>query len=201
MNQKYLVNTGAYGFLDEVYEIRILLCYLIKNSPKPLTHDQITEIATKNNLINYFYLEDAIGGLVSLGYAALENAPDGKAYYLLTQKGEEIESEFKRCIPRALRDRIIDEAINLFAQIRRDKDVKCSIEKTDSGYEVHFTLLSENTVIADTKMFAPDISTANFFAKRINDNPSAFYTTILSYLSDGYDKVKINESPLDNIAE
>ena len=53
----------------------------------------------------------------------------------------------------------------------------------------------------DTKMCPTDNSTANFFAKRINDNPSAFNTTILSYLSDGYDKVKINESPLDNIAE
>ena len=199
MNQKYLINTGAYGFLDEVYEIRILLCYLIKNSPKPLTHDQITEIATKNNLINYFYLEDAIGGLVNLGYAKIENAPDGKGYYLLTEKGEEIEAEFKRCIPRALRDRIIDEAVNLFAKIRREKDFKCEMTKLDSGYEVQFTLLSENTVICDIKMFAPDLSTANYFVKRINDDPSKAYMTILSYLTDGYDKVKVSESPLNNI--
>ena len=71
--------------------------------------------------------------------------------------------------------------------------------KLDSGYEVQFTLLSENTVICDVKMFAPDLSTANYFVKRINDDPSKAYMTMLSYLTDGYDKVKVNESPLNNI--
>lgn len=199
MNAKYLVNTGAYGFLDEIYEIRILLCFLIKNSPQPLTHDQIFEIATKNNLINYFYLEDAICGLVELGYASTVDSQDGKTYYQLTENGIEIEKEFKRCIPKALRDRIIDEAVSLFAKIRRDKEVKCEIENVENGYNVHFTLLSENAVIADISMFAPDVSTANYFSKRINDDPSEFYKTVLNYLTDGYSDVKVKESPLDNI--
>ena len=199
MNPKYLVNTGAYGFLDEVYEVRILLCYLLKHSPKPLTHDQIREITSKNNLINYFYLEDALTGLVQLGYADLTEAKDGKGYYTLTEKGEEIEREFKGCIPPALRDRMVDEAVALFAKIRRDKEVKCEIEKLDVGYNVNFTLLSGESVIMQMQMFAPDASTANYFKKRIDENPSQLYKMMLSYLSEGYEKVKLKESPLDNI--
>lgn len=199
MNPKYLVNTGAYGFLDEVYEVRILLCYLLKHSPKPLTHDQILEITSKNNMINYFYLEDALSGLVELGYAKITEGKDGKGYYELTEKGEEIEREFKGCIPPALRDRMEEEAVDIFAKIRREKEYKCEIEKTQNGYEVHFILLSGEVEIANIKMFSPDISGAKYFEKRINDNPSEFYKHILTYLTDGYDKVKLQESPLDNI--
>lgn len=199
MNLKYLVNTGAYGFLDEVYEVRILLCYLLKHSPKPLTHDQICEITSKNNMINYFYLEDALSGLVELGYAKITDAKDGKGYYYLTEKGEEIEREFKGCIPPALRDRMEEEAVDIFAKIRREKEYKCEIEKTQNGYEVHFILQSGEAEIANIKMFSPDISGAKYFEKKINGNPSEFYKYILSYLTDGYDKVKLTESPLDNI--
>lgn len=199
MNPKYLVNTGAYGFLDEVYEVRILLCYLLKHSPKPLTHDQISEITSKNDLINYFYLENALSGLVELGYAKINDAKDGKNYYTLTEKGEEIEREFKGCIPPALRDRIVEEAVNVFAKIRREKEYKCEIKQVENGYIVSFVLQSADIDIADINLFAPDVSTAKYFEKRIKNNPSEFYKHILNYLTEGYDKVKLNESPIDNL--
>ena len=199
MKQKYLINTGKYGFLDEVYEVRILLCYLIKHSPSPLTHDNIFEIATKNDLINYFYLEDALCGLVELGYAKTQEAKDGNSYYTLTENGESIAKEFQRYIPKALRDRIIDEAVSLFNKIKREKEVKCKTVKLENGYELQFTLLSGETVIMKLKMFTPDISSAKYFTKKIEKDPSAFYKYLIDYLTDGYKEVKLKESPLDNI--
>lgn len=198
MNYKYLINTGNFGFLDEVYEIRILLCYLLKHCPRALTHDQLVEIATKNDIVNYFYLEDAISGLVSMEYATYDECDDKNSYYHLTEKGDEIAVEFRKYIPRALRDKILAEAAGHFAKINHDKEVKCDIKKLESGgFEVHFILLSENCTLADVKLFAPDASQANYFKNKISDNASEFYLSILNNLLDGYEDAKANENPLE----
>lgn len=202
MAYKYLLNgNGNFGFLDEVYEIRILLCFLLKNSSHKLTNDQLVDICTKNDTVNYFFLTEAIDGMVRMGYATYDKDEDGNFYYSLTEKGEAIEAEFKRYIPRSLRDRFLNEIDAYFAKINRDKEVSCEYKKLDAGYEVHFVLLSENCTLADIKFFAPDLSQAKYFKKKILENPSEFYLNMISSVLTGYEEYKANENPLENIEE
>lgn len=187
MKYKYLINTGNFGALDEVYEIRILLCYLLQNTPQKLTQDQLVEVATKDDMINYFYLADAIGGMLRGGFAIREKGEDGNEYYSLTEKGEAIAVEFRSYIPRALRDRIVKSATELFEQIKRDREVKCTITELENGFEVSFILLSEKSTLLDIKLYAPDYEQAKKIKRNIMHDPTSFYLDLIGIVLDNND--------------
>ncbi|HKM32452.1 MAG TPA: DUF4364 family protein [Oscillospiraceae bacterium] len=186
MDYKYLVNTGNFGALDEAYEIRILLCYMLRHVPNPLTHEQLVEVATTDDMINYFYLADAISGMKTQELVTYEKDKDGKSYYKLTDKGAVIASEFKRYIPRTLRDRIVNAAVELFAKIKRDRELKCEfIELEQGGYEVRFALRSADNMLADIRLYAPEREQARKIKRNLEADPSSFYMKIIGLALDG----------------
>lgn len=173
------------GGIKEVYEAKILICYLLSHVKRPMTGTQLLEIATQDELINYFLLSDALKGLVEKGQLLLETPVDGgEPYYSLTEQGISGANEFKSYVPRALRDRIVDAALRMFARIKRDEEVKCELLALEDGYHVHCRMLDIGSDLLELKLFAPDKEQAELIRKKILADPSGFYCKLMGYCLD-----------------
>ena len=66
------------------YEVRILICWLLREIGTPVTPEQLNTALTGEGLVNYFELAGAIGQLVSTGHLteSFEEHHDRKVHLL-----------------------------------------------------------------------------------------------------------------------
>ena len=72
--------------LTDSYAVKILICYFLNQIDRPVTPDQLTEIATADNIINYFYYTEAIEAMLESKTILKENI-DGVEYFTLSELG------------------------------------------------------------------------------------------------------------------
>lgn len=169
------------GGLSETYEAKILLCYLLRHVPSPLTYKQLLEAATQDDLINYFLFSDALKSLLSNGQIAVLPHEDGDDRYVLTEEGGQGADQFQTYVPRALRDRIVEAAVRMLARIRREREVICELIPLEDGFHVHCRLLDLGSDLLDVKIFAPDKPQADLIRRKLLGNPSAFYGKLMDF--------------------
>ena len=126
------------GGLNSSTEIRILLCYLIKNAASPLTGEELEAALLNEALVNYFEFAACLSDLCEQGL--VEKREDG---YHILPKGRGNEEHFPgRCSAYCARVRL--RAVvraQLFA--RKSAQHKVQLEETPSGYLVHCRSIEE----------------------------------------------------------
>ena len=50
--------------LTDSYAVKILICFFLKQIERPVTPNQLMEIATADGIVNYFYYTEAIDSLL-----------------------------------------------------------------------------------------------------------------------------------------
>ena len=121
--EKY-ISSGMMNLTD-TYAIKILVCYFLKQINRPITPEQLIEIATEDGLINYFIFTEAINQLLEAKTLILEER-DGEQYYVLTEMARIGADDFKTMVPRAFRDKILTSGLKFFARLKNENDVKIS---------------------------------------------------------------------------
>lgn len=66
--------------LTDTYAVKILICYFLKQMSRPITPDQLTEIATADGIVNYFIYMEAMNQMLESGTIILVEK-DGKSWY------------------------------------------------------------------------------------------------------------------------
>lgn len=179
--------------LKDSHTVRLLICYLLKKLDRPVTPDQLYEIAVGNDIINYFFYTEAIQELIKNKTVLLENQ-DGNEYYFLTDKGRLSIEDFKQYIPKSFRDKLLSCALRYFAQLKRESEVKCELEETSAGCYVRCRILDISCDLLDMKIFAPDAEQAEFIRKKIMLNPADFYGKIMGFaLLNEEDEIILDE--------
>ncbi len=166
--------------LTDTYAVKILLCYFLWQINRPITPDQLTEIATADGFLNYFIYSDALNQMLESGTITLEEQ-DGEEYYHLSPLGKAGAEDFKKIVPRSFRERILSSGLKFFAKLKNDRDVKISITEQSRGYVVNCLCTDGNMVLMDLKLFAPDKEQASMLADKIMLNPSDFYGKVLDF--------------------
>ena len=72
--------------LDDSYAIKILICYFLRQIDRPITHNQLIEIATSAGGVNYFTFSEVVAQMLETGML-LEKEIDGEKYYVLSRDG------------------------------------------------------------------------------------------------------------------
>lgn len=166
--------------LTESHSIRILLCYLLKKLEKPISPQQLYEIAVGNNIINYFYYTEAIEELVKNKTILIENNESGQ-FYVLAEKGKYGTDEFKQYVPKTFREKLLGTALKYFAEQKKNSDVKCELIKLEKGYNVNCVILDLNDKLMELNLFAPDEEQAQLIKNQIMLNPTDFYGKIIGF--------------------
>jgi len=174
--------------LTDSYAVKILICFFLKQIERPVTPNQLMEIATADGIVNYFYYTEAISSLLEAGTVISEEI-EGITYYSLSEMGRKGADAFKNLVPKSFRDKILTSGLKLFAKLKNEHDVKCEIEKNDKGYSVVCTCFDMDVVLMKLSLFAPDIDQARLMKEKILLNPTEFYGKVLDYTLDNEEYV------------
>lgn len=166
--------------LTDSYAVKILICYFLKEIDRPVTPEQLTEIATADGVLNYFYYTEAINAMLEAKTILIENI-DEINYYVLSDIGRNGAESFKTIVPKSFRDKILSSGLKLFAKIKIEQDVVCEVKKLKKGYCVECRCDDMDVVLMDLKLFAPDFEQANLIKEKIMQNPTEFYGKVLNY--------------------
>ncbi|MBR1764633.1 MAG: DUF4364 family protein [Ruminococcus sp.] len=165
----------------DVYEVKILLAYFLNKIARPVTAAQLMEIATSDNVVNYFLYIEAIQQMVDNGTVAVEEQ-QGTEVYVLTESGRRGAVDFKSLVNKSVRDRIYAAGLKLFARLRAEQEASFEITETPSGCTVRCVCQDAGMTLLDMTLLAPDREQAEFIRSKIALNPSAFYSKVLDYV-------------------
>jgi len=166
--------------LKDSHAVKILLCYLLKKLDRPVSPEQLYEIAVGSEIINYFFYTEAMDELIKNQTILRENK-DGKEFYILAEKGRYGADEFKQYVPKSFRDKLLTCALKFFAKLKRENEVKCDFIELENGYYVQCRILDVSDDLLDMKIFAPDLEQAKFIKEKIMLNPTDFYAKIMGF--------------------
>jgi len=169
--------------LTDSYAVKILICYFLKEIDRPVTPVQLTEIATADGILNYFYYTEAINSMLEAKTIEIKNV-DGVDYYYLTEMGKAGAESFKTIVPKSFRDKILGAGLKLFSKLKIEHDVKCEVTQLEKGYSVSCICNDNDVVLMDMRLFAPDEQQAILIKEKIMQNPTEFYGKVLNYALD-----------------
>lgn len=182
--------------ISEVYMIQILLAYFLNQINQLCTPNQLTEIATGEGIVNYFDYTAAITAMLENKTIELKEI-GGTEYYVLTEKGSSGAENFKKQVPKSLRDKIYAAGLRLFAKLKNERDIIFDITENSRGYNVHCKCCDGDLVLMDINLFAPDEEQANYIKSKIQMNPTDFYCKVVDYIIENEEYVpRLSEEEL-----
>lgn len=165
--------------IKDVPTLNILLCYLLYKIDRPVSHDQLYDIAIGTGVVNYFYYQDSIGYLLKNGLITSEKNEEDMECYVLQPKGRECAKQLKNYAPKSYRDRLVLAALRYFARIQYEKELKIEYEPVGNGYYTHVRCVDANFDLMDLKLYAPDLRQAKLMGEKILLNPAGFYGKVI----------------------
>ena len=165
--------------IKDVPTLNILLCYLLYKIDRPVSPDQLYDIAIGTGVVNYFYYQDSIGYLLKNGHIISEKDENGEECYILQPKGKECAKQLKNYAPKSYRDRLVLAALRYFARVQYEKELKIEYEPVGNGYYTHVRCVDTNFDLMDLKLYAPDLAQAKLIGEKILLNPAGFYGKVI----------------------
>ena len=174
--------------IDDIYAVKILLCYFLNKVQRGVTPTQLLEIATGGNIVNYFTYNHAVESMLENGLI-LETTIDGENYYELTEKGRNGAEEFKTMAPKSAREKILAEGLRLFARLKNENTVSFETVENEKGCEIKCVCVDNDMKLMELTLFAPDMEQAELIKSKIRMNPQAFYGKIMDFVLDNEEYV------------
>ena len=150
--------------VEKQEDIRILICHLIYALGCPLTREQLIEITSFEDAVNYFditaALDSAAGKLCSV------EEINGVEYYSNTPLGIKAAREFENVIPVSIREKMFDEAVRIYTRdaTKQESPITVRYAKNPNGsctvgitaretaggkQKFYFNLTAENEEVAE----------------------------------------------------
>ncbi len=169
------------GGLRSKDEIKVLVCYLLKNIDGGLTREQIGSIMQERGIANYFEAMDAVSDLLSNG-SVTGDLVDDKEYLHVTESGKEAVSLVEKDLPKTVRENAIRSAIHLITLERNAKENEVKIEPAQDGYTVTFTMKAGESTLMELSIFSGDRDLAEKVKDNFLEDPAKVYSSILAGL-------------------
>lgn len=119
--------------IEDKSEIQILVCHLIYALGCPLSREQLLEISSYEEAVNYFDMSAALDDITQRLCTAQEI--NGKTVYSNTALGVKAAKEFENTLPASLREKLFEEAVRVYTRdaIRRDCRLEVRYAKLADG--------------------------------------------------------------------
>ncbi len=172
----------------DIYEVKILLAYFLCQIDRPVTPNQLLEIATGDGIVDYFLYAEATKQMLENGTLKISEQ-EGTEFYTLSDEGRAGAHSFKRLVNKSVRDRIYSAGLRFFAKLKAEHDVKFEICQADKGYTVRCICTDGGVTLMDMSLFAPDKEQAEFIKSKILMNPTDFYSKVMDYVIENQEYI------------
>lgn len=166
--------------LNDTYAVKILICYFLRQINRPITPEQLAQIATGDGIVNYFVFSDAMNQLIEAKTVILEDS-EGESHYILTGLARIGADGLGDMVPKRFRDRILSAGLKFFAKLKNENDVKVQIEEGERGCAVDVLCTDGELTLMQLKLYAPDRQQAQLLADKVVLNPADFYGKVLDF--------------------
>lgn len=168
------------GGIRDPYLVKILICYLMQKLDRPLSEEQLVEILSNDDTVNYFLLTTTFAEMKRLGHVEKQ----GKGY-VLTKLGQDTAGTLSGELPMTLRERVLREAGELSRQHRQSDETTSAIVETADGYRVDFSFHDKELEFMKLSLYAPDADQARQLKDGLLRRYQEIYIDLLGRLLDG----------------
>ena len=155
------------GGLTDSTEIRLLLCYLVKNAG-PITRTEIENALMEEQLVNYFEIGSCLDDITRQQLVTLK-----EDRYSITEKGRKVAQELAYDLPRSVRERAV--AAVLRSQTWARKEAAYSARLTDNALDQEPLCLDIGT---------PDRLSADLVKKQFILKGNEIYQMLITKLTE-----------------
>ena len=174
------------GGLTNSTEIRILLCYLISNTPHPLSQEELEGALLQEELVNYFELAASLADIEQQGL--VEKDEDQR--YHIRPAGKEIADTLQNDVPRSVRD-CASRAVILAQQFARNAEYyTADIQPCGSGFQLKCGIKDLGSEVFSFTVYMPDRESAQLAREQFIKNGADIYKLMLTALTGKDDLIR-----------
>ena len=179
-----------YGFIRQKLDIKILILYILKRLPAPVSQNMLTELTIIDNATNYF---DYIECLTELEEKDLIITTE-EDKYLITPKGIRTGEEMESSLPYTIRVKAASGAERASKILAREAMIKTSHkEKPEGGFTVSLSLSDGLGEMMHLDILAGSDAQAKEMEQRFRKNAESLYLRIAGILTEDQE-----EKPQEN---
>ena len=160
-----------FGFIHEKLEIKILILYILRRLPEPVSFDALAELTMCDDGISYFDFSECVAELVKTEH--LRVADD---MYSLSGKGVRNGETTENSIPYAVRVRADNATSELRSKQNRNSMIKTlHTVNQEGGFTVCLSLSDGIGSIVSMEIFAHNAQQAEALEKGFRKNAEGIY--------------------------
>lgn len=173
--------------IEEVDDICVLICYLIYSLGCPLSKEQLIEITSLEDAVNYFNLTQALEKVS--GHLCEESDIDGEIVYNNMPKGIKAARDLGATLPLSVRDKMFSEAVRVYTRDAMTKKGSFLavryIKNADGSCTVGITIMDETTSRKKyyTEVTVGDEEKADVIKQKVKSDPKAFAKYLDSFFN------------------
>ena len=167
------------GGLTSSTEIRLLLCYLIKNAG-PIARKDLESALLEEELVNYFEIGSCLDDVAKQGLVTLT---DG--CYAITEKGRKVAQELAHDLPRSVREKAVTAALRYQKWARKEARYSARItEKPDGHCTIRCTIKALDQELFCLNIGTPDRLSADLVKKQFILKGNEIYQMLITKLTE-----------------
>ena len=167
------------GGLTNSTEIRLLLCYLVKNAG-PITRTEIENALMEEALVNYFEIGSCLDDITRQSLVTLQNDR-----YAITEKGRKVAQELAYDLPRSVRERAVAAVLRAQTWARKEAEYSARItEKADGHCSVRCTVKALDQELFCLDLGTPDRLSAELVKKQFILKGNEIYQLLVNKKTD-----------------
>ncbi len=168
------------GFIHEKLEIKILILFILRRLPEPITFNQLSELTLIDEGISYFEFAECVNELVETEHVRT----DGHTY-VITEKGITNSEITENSLPFSVRLRAEKNASD--ARVALSRSSLISVGHTirrKGGYTVELSMSDGVSDIIDLRLFAASETQAVALENGFSKNAETLYNQIIKLILD-----------------
>ncbi|MBS7359930.1 MAG: DUF4364 family protein [Oscillospiraceae bacterium] len=169
------------GGLRNIFEIKILICYILTSVKVPMKRSQICDSLESTGLVNYFDTNSAIDELLRDGVISECTYAD-EPHLVVSEKGSKSAMQLQDTLLPGVRDSAVKTSLNIVAKARSERENKVEIKKVENGYDVTFEIESAGARLFSLTLNVIDSLQAEQLKEGFLKDPSGIYSTIIDKL-------------------
>ena len=165
------------GGLTSSTEIRLLLCYLVKNAG-PITRQEIENALMEEALVNYFEIGSCLDDITKQQLVTLTNGS-----YAITEKGRKVAQELAYDLPRTVRESAIRAVMQIRSWRHRAASNRAVVQEKDGQFSVVCSIADMGSDVFRMELAMPDKLTAEMIKNNFIAHGSDIYPKLMDMLT------------------
>ena len=165
------------GGLTSSTEIRLLLCYLVKNAG-PITRQEIENALMEEALVNYFEIGSCLDDITKQALVTLTGNS-----YAITDKGRKVAQELAYDLPRTVRESAIRAVMQIRSWRHRAASNRAVVQEKDGQFSVVCSIADMGSDVFRMELAMPDKLTAEMIKNNFIAHGSDIFPKLLNALT------------------